>query len=74
MSEKEKLSKLEEMLELEEGTLTPQTQLEGLAEWDSIAIISFIALMDDEFEKTIKGSYIKEFKTVADALDVMKAD
>jgi acyl carrier protein len=71
MTEKEKIAMLEEMMELDEGTLTPETILADLEEWDSIAVISFIALMDDEFEKTIKGSQIREFRTVADALAVM---
>jgi len=72
MTEKEKLAKLEEMLEVELGTLTPETVLADLEEWDSIAVISFIALMDDEFEKTIKSSQIKEFQTIADVLAVME--
>ncbi|CAK7063308.1 phosphopantetheine-binding protein [Tissierella sp.] len=74
MTEKEKLEMLEEMMELEEGTLTPDSILADLEEWDSIAIISFIALVDDEFEKTIKGAQIREFKTIADALAVMEAE
>lgn len=69
---KEKLALLEEMMELDEGTLTPQTRLADLEEWDSIAVISFIALVDDEFDKIIKGSQIKEFQTIADALAVME--
>ena len=72
MTEKEKIAMLEEMMELDEGTLTPDTVLVDLEEWDSIAVISFIVLVDDEFNKIIKGSQIKEFKTVADALAVMK--
>lgn len=72
MSEEEKIALLEEMMELDESTLNPQTKLADLDEWDSIALISFIALIDDEFDKIIKGSQIKEFKTVADALAVME--
>lgn len=72
MTIKEKLEMLEEMMELDEDTLTPETKLEDLEEWDSIAVISFIALIDDEFGKTIKGSQIREFKTVADALAFME--
>jgi acyl carrier protein len=74
MSEKEKLAMLEDMLEIDAGTLTPETKLDDLVEWDSIAVISFIALVDEQFNKTIKGSQIKEFKTIADALAVMDAE
>lgn len=73
MTEKEKLAMLEEMMELDEGTLTPQTELTDLDEWDSIAAIAFMALVDDEFGKTIKGPQIKLFQTIADLLAVMEA-
>jgi len=72
MTINEKIVLLEEMMELDEGTLTPETILADLEEWDSIAVISFIALMDEEFNKQIKGSQIKEFKVVADILAVME--
>jgi acyl carrier protein len=74
MTVQEKLVLLEEMMELDEGILTLETELDDLEEWDSIAVISFIAMIDDEFNKTIKGSQIKEFKTVSDALAVMETE
>lgn len=72
MTEKEKIAMLEEMMELAAGTLTPQTKLADLAEWDSVATLAFMAMIDEEFDKIIKGSQIKKFKTVADALAVME--
>jgi acyl carrier protein len=72
MLEKEKLAMLEEMMELAEGTLTPQTKLTDLVEWDSVANLAFMALMDEEFGKAIKGSHIRLFQTVADVLAVME--
>ena len=73
MTDAEKIAILEEMMELDEGTLTAQTQLAKLAEWDSLAVISFMVLAEDLFDRTIKGSQIKEFKTIADVLAVMTA-
>ncbi len=72
MSEKEKINMLEEMLELDENTLTPSTVLDDIEEWDSIAVLSLIAMLDDEFGKVIKGSEIRSFDTVADILRVME--
>lgn len=72
MTDKEKIAKLEEMMELDEGTLSPETILANLVEWDSISIISFISLVDEEFNKKINGSQIKDLKTVADAIAVME--
>ena len=72
MTSKQKIKMLEEILDLEEGTLSPETVLKDLEEWDSVAFLSFIAMMDDEFGKTIKGSLVKEQKTVADLMALME--
>lgn len=72
MTDAKKIEMLEEMMELEAGTLTPETVLNDIEEWDSIALISFIALMDDEFDKVVKGSVVKEQKTVADLMALME--
>lgn len=71
MSEKEKLAMLEETLDLEEGTLAADTVLSDLDEYDSMAKLSLIVLMDDEFGVKVTGDMIKGFKTVADILAVM---
>ncbi len=72
MSEQEKIALLEEIMDLDEGTLSLDSVLEDIDEWDSVAILSFIAAMDEHFEKTIKGSEIKAFVTVQDAIAVME--
>lgn len=74
MTDEKKIALLEDMLELDAGTLTPETVLSSLDEWDSIALISFIALVDDEFDKVVKGSVVKEQKTVADLMKLMEAE
>lgn len=73
MTNEKKIALLEDLMELEAGTLTPETVLDSLEEWDSIALISFIALIDDEFDKIVKGSQVKEQKTVADLMALMEA-
>lgn len=72
MTNEQKIKTIEEILDLEEGTLTEETILKDLEDWDSVAIISFIAMMDDEFDKIIKGSVIREQKTVADLMALME--
>ena len=71
MTEKEKLVMLEEIMDLEEDFLSPEMILKDIEEWDSIAAISLIALMDEEFDKTIKGSEVRELETVADIITIM---
>ncbi|WP_413373914.1 acyl carrier protein [Paenibacillus taichungensis] len=66
-----KLNLLEDILELEQGSLEVTTDLESLESWDSLAAISLIALVDEHFEKRLTGAMIKEFKTVQDIIDFM---
>lgn len=71
MKEKEKLALLEEIMELEEGTLSLDFVLSEYEEWDSLAAISFMAIIDERLKKTVTGDEIKAFRTVADAIAVM---
>lgn len=71
MSTREKIAKLEEIMELDENSLQEDTILNDIEEWDSIAAISYIALLDEEFNVSISADTIKSFKTVADAISYM---
>ena len=71
MTEKEKLALLEDMLELEEGTLAPETELASIDEYDSMAKLSLIVLFDEECGKKLTGEEIRTFKTVGDILASM---
>ena len=72
MSMEKKLELIAEILDAEAEELTPETKLAELENWDSVAALSFIAMMDEEFGKEIKGAEIKKFVTVQDALNVME--
>ena len=72
MTEQEKITMIEETLELDEGTLTPETVLADVEEYTSMAKLGLIVLMDDEFGVKLSGEMIKSFKTVADILAVMR--
>ena len=71
MDESQKLRMLEDIMEADEGDLTPETVLEELELWDSMTQLSLIALLDDEFGKELSGEDIAKFKVVADILAVM---
>lgn len=72
MTHHEKISLLEEMLELDEGILNEDTALAGIEQWDSMAALSLIVLMDENFNKILTGAQIKEFKSIQDILDLME--
>lgn len=67
----EKLELLKEVLEMEEDELTEDMNLDELENWDSMAKLSLIVMVNDEFDKKLSGDQVKAFKTVKDILDVM---
>ncbi len=71
MSEQEKLAMLEELLELDEGSLTVDMLLDDVDEYDSMAKLSLIVMMEDEFDKKLTGDMIKKFVTVGDIVAMM---
>lgn len=72
MKLEEKISMLEEMLELDEGTLKISTNLSEIEEWDSMAKLSLIVLLDDEFDRSISGEDINRLVKIQDILDYMQ--
>jgi acyl carrier protein len=71
MTDTEKLAKLEELFDVEAGSLQAGVLLDELEEWDSVNKLSLIILMDEEFGQAIDGHDIKKLKTVGDILEMM---
>ena len=70
MNLQEKLTLIEEVLDVAEDSLTPETLLAEV-EWDSIAALSLIVMLDEKFEKTVSGAQIKALESVNDILAYM---
>lgn len=71
VSTQEKISKIEEIMEIDEGELTIDSRLVDYAEWDSISILSFVSLVRDEYGRELSASDSKSIVTVSDALSFM---
>ena len=71
MNEQDKLALLEDMLELDEGTLKPETNLDDIEEYDSMSKLSLIVLMQDEFGVKLTSDDVKSFETIEDILKRM---
>ena len=72
MTNAEKIALLEETLDLEDGSLTEDTLLEDVDEYDSMAKLSLIVMFDEEFGRKVDGATVKAFSTVADILALME--
>jgi acyl carrier protein len=67
MNKQEFLSAIEEMLEVEEGSLKGDEPLTDLP-WDSLAVVSFIALADEHLDVAVSPQGLVQAKTLSDVL------
>jgi acyl carrier protein len=66
MSPDEFLSDLAEILEIDRSEIALETRLEDLAIWDSINVLSYMALVDEKFGKEVDPERIAQAETVGD--------
>ena len=66
------LREIELALELPAGSLKGDERLEDIPEWDSLAVISFIALVDEKLGLAVDGEKLAESKTVGDLLALVR--
>ncbi len=55
---------VEELLELDKGTLKGDEPLDSLEDWDSLAIIGFLAMTDRHFQVTVEPESVMACKTL----------
>lgn len=65
-----KIAKFKDVIECDE-TLTPQTSLDSIAEWDSMGKISTIVMLADDYGYTLTFDELKNLSIVGDILDLM---
>lgn len=66
MTLKEKIEFLEEIMDVDEGTLEEDTVLADVEEWDSLSTLAFMAEMKKRYDMKLTVDTIKGFQTVAD--------
>lgn len=64
MNVQEFIEKFAEAIEVEASELTADTEFRNLEEWDSVAYISVIAMMDEEYDIQIEMPIFKTLKTL----------
>ena len=72
MTLQEKLEVLEDVLELDEGTLNVEDLLEDIEEWDSMSKLYLVTYVKKEMKKRLTVDEIKNFKTVQDICDYLE--
>ena len=71
MTQEEKLDTLAEIFDCDAGELKPETRLDEIG-WDSMSMLSVIAMAKARFDRKIASAEIRGFTTVQDILAVME--
>jgi sugar transferase EpsL len=66
MTKADFLNKFEEIMEMEAGSLTGNERLADLGGWDSLKVVEFLALADEQFSLAIAPKAIAACRTVED--------
>ena len=73
MTEKVKLELAEEIMDVEEDTLSMDTLLDDIDEWDSLSALTLIVESKKRLGKVITTEIIDELKTVSDLCELFEA-
>ena len=66
------LDLFKEVLEIADKEISLNDEFREYDEWDSLAYLSVIAMLDDEFEIVIETEDFKKIRTVGDLLKEVK--
>jgi len=70
--EEQFLQKFKEVLEVTDRNLSLTDKFRSYEEWDSLAFLSLIAMIDEEYDVIIDGKDFKQLETVADIIQAVK--
>ena len=74
MEIKDFIEKFCEAVEVENPeTVNADTDFHNLDEWSSLAALSIIAMVDDEYDVVIKGDDIRNSDTIEDLFNAVKS-
>lgn len=72
MNREEKLEIIADILEVDTDKLEEDMVLEEFETWDSVAVLSVIAMMDEKFGKYPHASEIRQYIKVVDLMNHME--
>lgn len=57
--------------DLDANVLTPETEFKQLDDWNSLVALSVIAMIDEEYDVTVKGNDITGANTIQDLYNIV---
>lgn len=70
MDEKAFLEEMENLLEMDPGSLALDNKLKSLEKWDSLAFVSFLAIADATYGVKILPDQLRKAETLADVMSL----
>tara|TARA_B100000989_G_scaffold279131_1_gene241487 strand:- start:1396 stop:1695 length:300 start_codon:yes stop_codon:yes gene_type:complete len=58
---------------VEAGTLKPDTNPNNLEAWDSLAVLSVLAMIDSEYDVQVSGTELSEMTSIQQMFDAVQA-
>lgn len=71
MTKEEKIAMLEEIMDVEEGSIDEETVLDDIEEWDSLSILTLITEMKKKFNINLTSKDINDFASVKDICNII---
>lgn len=62
----------EQFEETDACVFTPETKFHELDEWSSLTALSIIAMVDEEYDITLKGDDVRNAVTIQDLFETIK--
>ena len=69
MNPNEMLNLIAEALEVDPGTITPETKIADVDEWNSIGWLTIMSLVDERLNVQINSKDVRGFKTAGEVVD-----
>uniref|UniRef100_UPI004048354C acyl carrier protein n=1 Tax=Flavobacterium sp. TaxID=239 RepID=UPI004048354C len=63
-----------EKLEIEDREISLTDEFRGFDEWDSLALLSVIAMIDEEYDVIIESNAFQKLQTVGDVYNYIQAN
>lgn len=71
MNENKFIEDVENLLEMEPGSINLNTQIKSLDKWDSLAFVSFLAVANSTYGVKVSSDNLREAKTVGDLMKLV---
>jgi acyl carrier protein len=68
MNKQEFLKELEDILEIDSGTLTEDEMLYNIVSWDSLSVMAFIGFVDESLELTLDAIKVNEAESISNLI------